>query len=198
MINQEPLQRQNKTKIKALITGIVTIFILCFLGWEHLNGGVASHHILQQKSLPAISNWWSGLLLPVFTWFLLSRTEKRLDKQALQVKHTHNLQDQVLKLFIAGLVLGALIATSFTNGYSVILDNVPYIILMLSFIIPIYYAEFILGFILAMTFTFGAILPTVFILLLAAIGMLTYKFIRPLIIMLTMKLINKLYKSPNH
>ncbi len=197
MINQENFQRQNSLNTKVLITGIVTVFILCFLSWEHFHGGVASHHILQQQNLPAISNWWSGLLLPVLTWFLIGRTEKRIGKQALPGQQTNNLQRKALIIFVTGLGLGVLIATSFTNGYSPFLDNVPYIILVLSLIIPIYYAEFILSFILGMTYTFGAILPTVFILILAIIGVLTYKFVRPVIIMLIMKLKSSMTKSLN-
>ncbi len=196
MITQGILQKQNKTKIKAIITGIVTVLILGLLFWEHFHGGVASHHILHQQNLPAISNWWSGLLLPILTWLLLSGIERRLGKSS-QVKQTNNLQTKVLSLFITGLVFGILIATSFTNGYNLFLDNVLYITLVLSLIIPIYYSEFILGFILGMTYTFGAILPTAFILILAGIGILTYKFIRPIIMKLIMKFVNNLNKSPN-
>lgn len=197
MIKQETAQKQNRSNTKVFITGIVTVFVFSLLIWEHFHGGVASHHILQQQNLPAISNWWNGLILPALTWFLIGRTEKRIGIQASRGQQTNKLQSQALRLFITGLGLGVLIATSFTNGYSAFLDNVPYIILVLSLIIPIYYAEFILGFILSMTYTFGAILPTVFILILAAIGILTYRFIRPVIIMLTMKLKSSLNKSPN-
>jgi uncharacterized membrane protein len=197
MINQGTLQIQNRIKARALITGIVTVFILGFLFWEHFHGGVASHHILYQQNLPAISNWWSGLLLPILTWLLISRTEKRLGKQCSQVQQTNNLQRMVLRLFVTGIVLGISIATSFTNGYSLFLDNVLYIILVLSLIIPIYYSEFMLGFILGMTYTFGAILPTVFILILAAIGIFTYRLIRPIIMRLIIGFINNLSKSPN-
>lgn len=197
MINQEIARRQNRSNTKVLLTGIVTVFVLSLLIWEHFHGGVASHHILQQQNLPAISNWWNGLILPVLTWFLIGRMEKRIGKQSSQGQQTNKLQSQALRLFIIGLGLGVLIATSFTNGYSAFLDNVPYIILVLSLIIPIYYAEFILGFILGMTYTFGAILPTVFILLLAIIGILTYKFIRPVIMKLTMKLKSSMNKNLN-
>jgi hypothetical protein len=195
MIKQETAQKQNRLYTKVLITGIVTVFVFSLLIWEHFHGGVASHHILQQQNLPAISNWWNGLILPTLTWFLIGRTEKRIGIHASRGQQTNKLQSQALRLFITGLGLGVLIATLFTNGYNAFLDNVPYIILVLSLIIPIYHAEFILGFILGMTYTFGAVLPTVFILLLAAIGILTYKFIRPLIIMLKMKLISSLNKS---
>lgn len=195
MINKENLLRQNRSNVKVLLTGTVTVLILCFLFWEHFHGGVASHHILQQQNLPVISNWWSGLLLPVLTWFLIGRTEKRIGKQASQGQQINKLHNKALLLFITGLGLGVLIATSFTNEYSVFLDNVPYIILVLSLIIPIFYAEFILGFILGMTYTFGAILPTVFILLLAIFGFLTYRFIRPGIIMVIMKLKSRMKKA---
>lgn len=195
MINKENLLRQNRSNVKVLLSGTVTVLILCFLFWEHFHGGVASHHILQQQNLPVISNWWSGLLLPVLTWFLIGRTEKRIGNQASQGQQINKLHNKALLLFITGLGLGVLIATSFTNEYSVFLDNVPYIILVLSLIIPIFYAEFILGFILGMTYTFGAILPTVFILLLAIFGILTYRFIRPGIIMLIMKLKSRMKKA---
>lgn len=195
MINQGTLQKQSSTK--ALITGIVTVVVLSFLFWEHFHDGVASHHILQQQNLPAISNWWNGLLLPTLTWFLVGRTEKRIGKQSSQGKQKNILQRQALRLFVTGISLGVLIAASFVNGYSAFLDNVPYIILVLSLIIPIYYSEFILGFILGMTYTFGAILPTAFILILAAIGILTYRFVRPVIMLLTRKMMSSWSKSPN-
>jgi hypothetical protein len=193
--NQKYLQRKNRTKV--LVTTIVTVFIFSFLLWEHFNGGVASHHILHQQNLPAISNWWSGLLLPILTWLLISRTEMRISKQSSHEKGTKNIKSKVLVLFTAGLSLGVLISISFANGYSLFLDNVLYIILLISLIIPIYYSEFILGFILGMTYTFGAILPTVFILILAAVGIISYKFIRPMILKLFMRFSNNLNRSQN-
>lgn len=178
---------QNKYPVmtKIFITGIVTILILGLLFWQHFNGGVPSHHILQRKDLPEISNWWGALLLPVLTWLLLNRIERRLHKQVSLTKETKSEPVKILRLFFFGLTFGILIAVSFTNDYKLILDNVLYIILVVSFIVPIYYAEFIGGFILGMTYTFGAILPTIFILIIAALGFLIYRFIRPLLIRVT-------------
>lgn len=170
---------------KIFITGIVTILILGLLFWQHFNGGVPGHHILQRKDLPEISNWWGALLLPVLTWLLLNRIEKRLHKQVSLTKETKSEPIKILRLFFFGLTLGILIAVSFTNDYKLFLDNVLYIILMVSFIVPIYYAEFIGGFVLGMTYTFGAILPTIFILIFATFGFLIYRFIRPLLIRVT-------------
>ncbi|MFN8712480.1 MAG: hypothetical protein ACK5Z2_06480 [Bacteroidota bacterium] len=191
------MQRQKLKKTKAFIVGIVTFLIFGFLFWEHFHGGVTSHHILHQEDLPSISNWWSGLLLPILTWFLLSRIEKRLDKKNSQTQQTNNSISKVFWFFLTGLVLGVLLSISFTNEYEPFLNNVLYILIVLSFIIPIYYSEFILGFILGMTYTFGAIIPTVFILIIAVIGLVAYRFIRPIILSLTTRLGNSFNKSPN-
>lgn len=191
------MQRQNLLKIKALIVGVVTFLIFGFIFWEHFHGGVTSHHLLHQQDLPSISNWWSGILLPILTWFLLSRIEKRIDRKISQTQQTNKAVSTVFWLFITGLAFGILLSTSFTNEYKPFLDNVLYIIIILSLIIPVYYSEFILGFILGMTYTFGAIIPTVFILIVAVIGLVAYKFIRPTILSLTTKLGNSFNKSPN-
>ena len=166
---------------RILLTSTVTIMILGLLFWQYFHSGVPSHHILQQKDLPEISNWWGALLLPVLTWILLGRIENRLNKQESLIQQAKNQHIKIIGLFLLGLILGISIAMSFTNGYKLFLDNVLYVLLIFSLIFPIYYAEFILGFILGMTYTFGAILPTIFILILAALGFLIYRFIRPLI-----------------
>ncbi len=178
------MQIQNTVKTKVLITGIVTFFIVSILIWEYFNGGVPSHHILHQKELPAISNWWSGIVLPILTWILLGRIEKRHNNQAPLTQKTNYLNSKIIGLFIIGLVFAIFIAAAFTYEYTTFLDYVIYFFLILSFIIPIYYSEFILGFVLGMTYTFGAILPTAFILILAAVGALIYRFIRPFIVKL--------------
>jgi hypothetical protein len=147
--------------------------------------------------LPAISNWWSGLFLPVLTWFLLTRTEKRLLKHASEAPETSKHTRSVLWIFLTALAVGISLSISFTYDYKPFLDNVLYILLVLSFIIPIYYAEFILGFILGMTYTFGAILPTAFILVMAVIGILNYRFIRPAVLKLITRSRNSSTNSQN-
>ncbi len=176
------MQSKNAVITRIFLTGTVTVFIFGLLLWEYFHGGVPSHHILQQKDLPEISNWWGGLLLPVLAWIVSGRIEKRLHKQAALTQQPKNQPIKITGLFLLGLILGISIAVSFTNDYKLFLDNVLYVFLVLSLIFPLYYAEFILGFILGMAYTFGAILPTVFILIIAALGFLIYKFIRPLLL----------------
>lgn len=170
---------------KILITSIVAMLIFGLLFWEYFHGGVPGHHILQKKDLPEISNWWGGFLLPALTWFLLGRIEKRLHQQDSLQQETKKQTFTIFGLFFLGLALGLLIAVSFTKDYKLFLDNVLYVFLLLSVIVPIYSPELVLGFVFGMTYTFGAILPTVFILIIGALGFLMYRFIRPLLLRIT-------------
>ena len=179
------MQSKSSFMTRILLTSTVTVLIFGLLLWEHFHSGVPSHHILQQKDLPEISNWWGGLLLPVLTWILLGKIDMRLNRQDSLAQHDKNQNIKIVGLFLLGLILGISIVVSFTNNYKLFLDNVLYVFLVFSIILPLYYSEFILGFILGMTYTFGAILPTIFILILAALGFLTYRFIRPLILRAT-------------
>ena len=176
-------ERINFDKVQILVTGIITTFILSLLLWEHFHGGVPSHFVLQRKDLPEISNWWGALLLPALTWILLTRVNRRIKKQAPESENTTEVL-KILRLFIIGLIFGLVLAISFAYSFKLFLDNVLYIILILGLIVPIFYSEFILGFILGMTYTFGAVLPTAFVLIIATIGFLLFKLIRPLLLKL--------------
>jgi len=166
---------------KRLITGIITAAILSLLVWQQFHGGVPEHHLLQKKELPAISNWWGALLLPVLTWILLGRIEKRLQKKGATTPLSGKYQIRIIGLSLLGLALGLSIAISFTFDYKPYMDNVLYVLLVLSVLVPIFYAEFMLGFVLGMSYTFGVVLPTAFIMVLAATGFVIFLFFKALI-----------------
>jgi hypothetical protein len=180
MLAHNEAQRKGYVTAKIVITGIAAILIFGFLFWEHFHGGVSSHFILHDKDLPEISNWWGGLLLPGLTWLLLGKIEKRLNNQKSVIDKSKSQKFSILVLFIVGIILGVLISVSFTSDYKPILDNILYVILVLSLLVRIYYAEFMLGFILGMIYTFGVVIPTIFIFIIGAVGFLLYRFIRPL------------------
>ena len=173
----------NFTQIRVAFTLAMLVLIGSLLGWQHFHSGVPSHHILQRADLPELSNWWGLLVLPILSWTLLGRIESRLKKQTKP--HNQGKQfKQILALFFLGLTMGLCIIISFTYDYKPFLDAVPFLFLVLSLFVPIYYSEFILGCILGMTYTFGALLPTAFVLILVGLGFLVYRFIRPLILKL--------------
>ena len=168
-------------KTRLYVTSIVTILIWSLLAWNHYHGGVPSHHILARKDLPEISNWWGGLLLPLLTWFLLYRVKKRINSNGDKI-----LKVNVLYEFLAALFFGMLLSTSFTFGFQ-IEDKMLMSVFLIALFFPIYRAEYLLGFVLGMTFTFGAVLPTLIGSVLALISAVLYVYVRRVILYLVKK-----------
>ena len=189
-------QKGKSAEIKSLyFKGIVTVGILSLLIWNHDYGGVPSHHILHREDLPKISNWWGGLLLPLLTWFLLYRIQRRIirhdngnSEMSKYLKHT-------IYRFAGFLLFGILLSVFFTLGFSEIPEYMIFGLFLISLFVPIYREECILGFVLGMTFTFGAVLPTGVGTILALIGVVLYQYVRTGIIFIIKKI--KPLVSPN-
>lgn len=161
------------------LTGIVTFAIWTLLAWNHYHGGVPRHHILANKNLPAISNWWGGLLLPLLTWFLLYRLHKRIIRNRNENSETSIYPKHIFYGFAGSLLFGILLSVFFTFGYP---DITGYMILglfPLAMFFPIYRAECLLGFVIGMSFTFGAVLPTGVGSILALVSAMIYLYVRP-------------------
>ena len=163
---------------RLYFTGIVTLCIWTLLLWNHLDGGVPSHHILANDDLPAISNWWGGLLLPLLTWFLLYRIQLRMRRQNKEDLKTSEDLKKVLLGLACSFVFGVLLSAFFTLGYPDICGYMILALIPLGLIFPIYRAECLLGFVLGMTFTFGAVLPTGIGSILVLIGVVLYLYLR--------------------
>ena len=121
--------------------------------------------------MPAISNWWGALVLPLLTWFLVGWIEKH--EQSIFSK-------SVLAGLIGSAVYGAFLTLAFYNGLNQLASLMGPGLLILALFIPIYRAEYVLGFILSLTVGFGAILPTIFTVVIAPLAYLLYRYIRPI------------------
>lgn len=175
-------QRLHRTRI--LVTMLILLAELLHLAWEFTQGGVKSHHLLNQADLPAISNGWGILLLPALSWFLLGRIEARL--LSLDLDKESKTPVSIMVGFVASLFYGVSLAVAFTQHNETIAASLFLGMLWLAVLIPVYRAEYILGFVLGMTFTFGAILPTLVASLVAVVSAILHfvvrriiKFIRP-------------------
>jgi len=166
-------------KIGWFFTLIVTFFIWTFLLWDHYHGGVPSHHILANKDMPAISNWWGGLLLPILTWFLLYRIQIRIISQSKKNPETSVYTKCILYRFSASLLFGIFLSAFFTFGYADFSGYLVMALFPLAILVPIYRAECLLGFVIAMTFTFGTILPMLIGSLFVLMGAFIYLVLRP-------------------
>ena len=148
------------SQFKWYFVSFVTLTIWSMLIWQYLHEGVPSHHLLRRADLPAISNWWGGILLPVLSWVMLGRIQKRI----LQTPFAEAplLSKQTFISFVLSLIYGAMLSFTFFNGYSDVSSVMFPGILFFAIFFRVYREEFILGFILSMSVTFGAVLPTIF------------------------------------
>lgn len=182
-------------KIQVYFTGLIAISIWALLIWNYYNGGVPSHHILNDKNLPEISNWWGALLLPLLSWGLFYRIKNRAVENIDSELKGSGFQMNIIYGFIGALFSGILLSVFFTLGYANFPAYVLLLILMSGLFFPIYRAEYILGFVIGMTFTFGAVLPAGIAFILALIGAFLYLCIRTLILYVVSRILFVLVSS---
>jgi hypothetical protein len=173
-------------KIIIFFTLFVTIAILGLILWDYYHDGVPTHHLLNKKDLPGISNWWGAILLPLATYLSLNRIKKRINFET--DSNSQNLKKQFLIPFVISFFYAIIIAVSFSTGNSQISNLFFPAIFIIALFFPIYKSEYFLGFIIGLTYTFGGVLPIVIGLFLAIIGFLLFKGIRPIFIMLGTKI----------
>ena len=137
----------------ALFSGAL---VLVHILWEYFHGGVTSHHLLAREELPAISNWWGLLTIPLLTWATLSRIQGRFKKGGAGSGHADAI---VAGGFFGGLVLGLSLALLWEFGLVHYMSYVLLFPLVLALVFPVYRAECLLGFVLGMVYTFGGVLP---------------------------------------
>jgi hypothetical protein len=169
-------------KKRLYLTALISFAIWALLLWNHFNGGVPSHHILAREDLPEISNWWGGVLLPLLTLFLSYRVEKRLTQQQNPNSQSAKIPKNVIIGFFSSLAYGLTLATFFSFGNTEMPGYMLMGIFAISLFFPIYRAECLLGFVIGMTYTFGAVLPTGIGSILVLIGAVIYLGIRPAIL----------------
>ena len=156
-----------RTKATIAITAVMSLL----LGWQHLHGGVPAHHLLADPGLPVLSNWWGLLTLPLLAWFLLGRVERR--RQA----RPHAAHGD-FAAFTGALVFGAVLSLLFTAGQSTATENMVQGLALLALFYPIHRAACVLGFVVGMTWTFGAVLPMIAAAIFAAAGAAIYYGVR--------------------
>ncbi|MEP3210415.1 MAG: hypothetical protein ABJN95_14540 [Maribacter sp.] len=156
--------------LRVGITAVVTLMVWAHIGWDYFHEGIPTHYLLHDKDLPGIPNWLGGLVLPFFTWFLLYRIHKRIDESK---SSSESLQLVILRFLLA---MGVAIALSvfYTLDISLI-DYIMPTIFILAFIFPLYKSEYLLGWVLGSSFTFGAIIPIGFGSLFALVFFMFYR-----------------------
>ncbi len=181
---------------RLYFTALISIFIWILLIWSHFNGGVPNHHLFHRQDLPKISDWWSGLLIPLLTLFLTYPIQKRLANENTVERGFIKVQKNICYHFLLSLSYGILLSLLFHLGYSKVTGYLFNLIILLALFFPVYRAECLLGFVLGMTFTFGAVISTVAGIVFVIIGLILYLYVRRAIIFLFKKT-SSLFTSKN-
>ncbi len=174
-------------KIRLYVTGTVAIAIWSLLTWNYFHGGVPGHHILADKDLPKISNLWGALLLPLLSWLLLYRVQKRIFPQGTDHAELALIRHAIYA-FTISLVIGSVSAGFFSYGYPDMTGNMMLGIFVLALFFPVYRAECLLGFVIGMTVTFGAVLPTGIGSILTLIAFVLFRGVRPAVLYVVSRL----------
>ena len=115
--------------------------------------------------------------LPALTWFLSTYIQKRIALTSDAKDSSQKLPTSIVVGFIGALLFGILLSASFTHGHETITEYLFMGMLLLALLLPVYRPECVLGFVLGMTFTFGAI-PVVASVI-AAFSVLVHLCVRP-------------------
>jgi hypothetical protein len=150
-------------------TAASTLFVWGILALEHSRGGIVSHNILADPNLPAISNLWGALTIPLLTFFLVSRAMRRYSRKSASA--------QALA-FIGSLLYGAALATAFANGNTDIPSFMVLSVPLIALVLPTYRAEYVLGFVLGLVYTFGGVLPIGIATVLALMSVVMHQGVR--------------------
>jgi hypothetical protein len=169
-------------KIRIAFITTVSIGIWALLIWQHFHGGVPSHSFMARKDMPSISNWWGGLLLPLLAYSSLFRLKKRLNLTTVNSIISVKQLQSVLLLFGAGLLYAGAMAYCFETDKGDINGILFQGLFVLALIFPLYRAEFFLGFVIGLTYTFGAILPTFIAVVFVSLSFIVHKYVYPFVL----------------
>jgi hypothetical protein len=154
------------------IIALVTLAYWGLLAYQYTHGGVTGHSFLARDDMPTISNWWGGLTLPLVAYWLTGQVQRRLFACGPDAVRADGTLRIAAAACVGAALYGAAMATGFLTGY----DNVSSFLFMalplMGLLLPVFRAEYLLGFIAALSMVFGGVLP-----LIIATGVATMSFV---------------------
>lgn len=139
------------TTARSTLAALALMAEALHLGWEALHGGIPSHHLLQSPDLPAISNAWGLLVLPALAAWVGGRLPRR--------PATARDWLPVALGFGLPLLLGAALSLAFGLQQQALTETLFFSLPAFAVLLPAHRPESLLGFVLGMSWTFGAVLP---------------------------------------
>jgi len=152
---------------------VALLFAVAHLGFEHFTGGVQSHNVLNNPDLPAISNWLGLITLPFLGVILALRVRAHTSPSRWA-----GIPISVLTALLSAAIYGAVLAISFELGASSVTSVVFFGLFVCALLLPVFRAEYVMGFVMGMTFTFGAVLPLLVATVVAVLSFVSRAVIR--------------------
>jgi hypothetical protein len=166
-------------------SAFVTILALAYwalLGWQHTHGGVPAHSLFARDDMPAISNWWGALLVPLLAWLatgLVLRRVRPLHHDPVLLNHVLR---QVMVAFCAAFLYAMAMGLIFQiDRNSPVLSTLFFALPAIGLVLPIFRPEYVLGFVLGMMYTFGPVIPLLIASVLSVISAVAVLLLRPLV-----------------
>ena len=124
-----------KSVVNNRILGSISAFLitLLFVLWEYFSGGVVSHNLLARADMPAFSNWWGLLTVPLLFWISIYFINKRQAKGIESGSTPEEYQNEVLKRFLAALAFGLLMSILWEFNFQQILQYLILLPIVIAF-----------------------------------------------------------------
>lgn len=151
--------------VALLIPVAALVLAVAHITFEHFNGGVKTHHFLARGDFPGFSNWFGLAVLPLVAIVLAVRVRSMPRTTGLI-----GIPYSIVVPLTGSLLYGAMFAASFHLGASQVSWVALVGLFLCALAFPVYRAEYIFGFVVGMTLTFGSVIPLLLSLVLAALS----------------------------
>lgn len=170
------LQSVITNRLQATTAAFILTF--AFILREYFSGGVVSHNLLAREDLPAFSNWWGLLTVPLLFWIAVTLINRRQKKSVTLKSKNKEGEATVFKRFLAALAFGILMSILWEFRLESVLQYLILLPILLAFFTPVHLPEYLMGFVLGMIFTFGGVLPILIGLVLLIICFIIHRVVR--------------------
>lgn len=160
-----------RLRLAAVAVGLVALH----LGGDWSQGGIASHHFLADPSMPAISNAWGLLWLPLLAVLYAPSIRRRAIGTGLRPRWRPSMVAGLLGGFAAGGAIAAFVVVRPDIDGTWVLGS----LLALSLAFPVWRGEIVLGFLAGAMVAIGTILPSIFAFAFAAISFAVHRGLIP-------------------
>lgn len=141
------------------------------VGYEFFHGGVKTHHFLARGDLPGFSNWLGLVILPLLGLAFGLRVGRAeggdRGSRSPGMWPVLRAGPRPWVGLVAALAHGAALAASFHWGQESLSLALFAGLFLAAAMLPVYRAEYLLGFVLGMMVIFGSVIPLVFALFFA-------------------------------